>query len=123
MLDLDGNLRRMITGVTIPNGMSWSEDNRLLYFTDTAKKAIYTYDFDEESGSISNKRLFFQVQDPRTGPDGHVQDALGNLWVAIWGSWKVVRLSPQGQVTAEVSVPTRCITVKPDIRIAVLTPC
>lgn len=99
----------MITGVTIPNGLSWSMDNKTMYFTDTAKATIYAYDFDEESGNISNRRPFFQPIDG--SPDGHTQDEHGNLWVALWGGWKVVRVSPEGEVTAEVRVPTRCPTV------------
>lgn len=99
----------MITGATIPNGLSWSKDNKIFYFTDTIEGSIFAYDFDEETGSISNKRVFFKVQEG--GPDGHQQDEHGNLWVAIWGAWKVVRVSPEGRLTGEISVPTRCPTV------------
>ena len=107
-LDTDGQFHRVITGATIPNGLSWSMDNKTMYWTDTDRGAIYAYDFDE-SGNISNKRVFFQPKDG--GPDGHAQDEHGNLWVALWGAWKVVRVSPDGEVTAEVRVPTRCPTV------------
>ncbi|CAI4220058.1 unnamed protein product [Parascedosporium putredinis] len=109
-LDLDGGIHRVLTGLTIPNGMSWSQDDKTLYFTDTSDGVIYAYDFEAESGDISNKRVFFRVEEEGRGPDGHVQDEHGNLWVAIWGSWKVVRISPEGQVTAEIRVPTRCPT-------------
>ena len=108
-MDTDGQFHRVITGATIPNGLSWSVDNKIMYFTDTGEGAIYAYDFDEESGGISNKRVFFQPQDGR--PDGHAQDEHGNLWVALWGAWKVVRVSPEGEIMAEVRVPTRCPTV------------
>ncbi len=102
----------MIEGVTIPNGMSWSRDDKTLYFTDSAERTIFAYDFDPPTGSISNRRVLFSVDDDDSGtPDGHAADEEGNLWVAIWGAWKVVRVSPEGQVTAEVRLPTRCITV------------
>lgn len=101
----------MITGATIPNGMSWSKDDKTLYYTDTQDKCIYAYDYDSEAGNISNKRIFYRAQEEGTGPDGHTQDADGNLWVALWGAWKVVRVSPEGKVTAEIHVPTRCPTV------------
>lgn len=108
-MDLDGQLNRVLTGLTIPNGMSWSKDDSLMYFTDTGDQSIYTYDFDVSSGAVSNKKSFFKPKEG--GPDGHAQDVEGNLWVAVWGAWKVVRLNPQGEVTAEVKVPTRCPTV------------
>lgn len=109
-LDLDGQFHRMITGVTIPNGLSWSMDNKIMYFTDSVAGSIFTYDFNEETGDISNKREFFTPKDG--SPDGHAQDELGNLWVALWAGRKVVRVSPEGEVTAEIQVPTRCPTVR-----------
>jgi sugar lactone lactonase YvrE len=110
-LDLDGTLRRVEEGMTIPNGMSWSQDDKSLYLADTKDCAIYKYDYDAETGFISNKRVFYKTEEG-TGPDGHAQDAEGNIWTAVWGAWKAVRISPEGEVTAEVKLPTRCITVR-----------
>ena len=89
--------------------MSLSLDNKTLYFTDTAESSIFAYDFDSNSGNLSNKTLFFKADSG--GPDGHCQDEHGNLWIAIWGQWKVVRVSPEGKIIGEVKVPTRCPTV------------
>jgi sugar lactone lactonase YvrE len=100
----------MEEGMTIPNGMSWSLDDKIMYLADTKDRNIYKYDFDAETGAISNKRVFFQTEEG-TGPDGHAMDTEGNIWTAVWGAWKVVRISPEGEVTAEVKLPTRCITV------------
>lgn len=108
-LDNDGAVHRMIEGVTIGNGISWSRDDKTMYFTETMDGTIYAYDFDSEAGEISNKRVFFKAEGG--GPDGHAQDEEGNFWVAVWGSWKVLRVNPEGEVTAEVNMPTRCPTV------------
>lgn len=113
-LDTDGQIHRVLTGLTSPNGMSWSIDKKTMYLADTAEKTIFAYDFDEETGNIQNKKTFFTT-DGDGGPDGHAQDEHGNLWVALWGQWKVVRISPQGQVTWEIRVPTRC----PSVRISI----
>lgn len=101
----------MITGLTIPNGMSWSKDDQIFYFTDSATKSIFAYDYDAATGSVSNKRVFFEVKEDGCVPDGHAQDEEGNLWVAVWGGWKVVKVSAKGETIAEVRLPTRCITV------------
>lgn len=82
-----------------------------MYFTETQDRAIYTYDYDAQSGDISNKKLFFSIEEEGTGPDGHAMDEDGNIWAAIFGQWKVVRISPEGEVTAEVKLPVRCPTV------------
>lgn len=75
----------MIEKVTVPNGLSWSEDDKTMYFTDSATKNIFAYDFHPSTGLITNRRVFFHVQDETGVPDGHAQDTEGNLWVAIWG--------------------------------------
>jgi len=103
----------MIEGLTIPNGMSWTHDDKTLYITDTPTKNIFAYDYDSESGDISNKRVFFHVEDENAaGPDGHAQDVEGYLWVAIFRGGKVVRVSPEGKVVAEIKLPTRCVSVR-----------
>ncbi|KAL1972368.1 hypothetical protein VTN31DRAFT_6782 [Thermomyces dupontii] len=106
--DLDGSLHTIIENVTIPNGISWSLDDKIMYWTDSETKSIYAFDFDPESGAVSNQRVFFKTKEGV--PDGHAQDVHGNLWVAVWGSWKVLRISPEGVVTGVVNVPTRCPT-------------
>jgi hypothetical protein len=103
----------VIDELIIPNGISWSLDDKTMYFTDSGTQSIYAYDYDAATGNISNKRDFFRVEEEGCAPYGHVMDVEGNIWVAIWGGWKVVRINPEGKVTAEIKVPTRCPTVSP----------
>ncbi|KAF2088985.1 hypothetical protein K490DRAFT_38430, partial [Saccharata proteae CBS 121410] len=109
-LDPDGTLHRMMEGVHIPNGMSWTADDKHMYFTDSPSKNIYKFDFDVKTGNISNKRVFYHVPEEHGVPDGHVLDEQGYMWAAIHGAGKVIRLSPEGKVVAEIIVPTRCPT-------------
>lgn len=101
----------MIEGVSIANGISWSKDDKTMYFTDSPTKNIFAYDFDAETGQISNRRVFFHVDDESGVPDGHAQDVEGCLWVAIHGCGKVVRVNTAGKITAEISLPTLGVTV------------
>lgn len=109
-LDPDLSLHRMIEGVTIPNGITWSADDKTMYFADSPTKNIFAYDFDAETGSISNKRVFYRVENENGVPDGHVIDEEGCMWTAVHGIGKVLRISPQGKLLAEISIPTRCPT-------------
>uniref|UniRef100_A0A093VI65 SMP-30/Gluconolactonase/LRE-like region domain-containing protein n=1 Tax=Talaromyces marneffei PM1 TaxID=1077442 RepID=A0A093VI65_TALMA len=93
-LDTDGTLHRVLENVTIPNGISFSLDNKTMYWTDTPTGNIYAFDYDVSTGNISNQRVFWHSD--LGGPDGHAMDVEGNLWVALWGGWKVVRVSPEG---------------------------
>ncbi|KAK5017671.1 hypothetical protein BJ546DRAFT_902924 [Cryomyces antarcticus] len=121
-LDPDLSLHRILSNVTIPNGISWSADDRTMYFTDSPSGQITAYDFAATTGRISNPRPFFRI--PSSGPlaggvpDGHAVDADGYLWVAIFGTGRVVRLVPDGgrdgrragEVVALVELPTRCVS-------------
>ncbi|KAL9055243.1 MAG: hypothetical protein Q9162_003653 [Coniocarpon cinnabarinum] len=106
--DRDGSLRKVIDrDVVIPNGTSWTYDDKIMYYTDTPK-GIYKYDYDIETGAFSNQRTFFEsgfAKNEGWGPDGHVMDEQEHLWVALFGAGKVVRLDPKGEVVAEVLIP------------------
>jgi sugar lactone lactonase YvrE/DNA-binding IclR family transcriptional regulator len=105
-LDPDAGFRTMDTGLTVPNGMGWSPDNRTMYLADTADRVIYAYDFHEESGDISNRRIFARVSDSVPGaPDGLAVDANGNLWVAMFDGWCISEFAPDGTLMNEIIMP------------------
>jgi len=56
-LDPDLSLHRMIENTIIPNGIGWSNDNKTLFLTDSPTKNLYAYDYDIETGNISNKSV------------------------------------------------------------------
>lgn len=45
------------------------------------------------------------------GLDGYVMDIEGNIWIVVWGVWKVVRIFFEGEVMVEVKLLMRCIMV------------
>jgi len=109
-LDPDLELHRMIEGVTIPNSIGWSADDKAMFFTDTPTKTISKFDYDAATGNISNRRAYFRYEGEEGAPDGFAIDVEGCIWTAIYGAGKVLRISPQGQVIGEISLPTRCVS-------------
>ncbi|KAF2212479.1 hypothetical protein CERZMDRAFT_41533 [Cercospora zeae-maydis SCOH1-5] len=111
-LDPDLSVHRIKEKMTIPNGMSWSLDDKTMYLTDSPTGEIRQYPYDPEMGTISFEqgKTFFKCPIEGGVPDGHCQDEEGHFWVALFGTGKVVRVNPQGEVVAEVEVPTRCVT-------------
>lgn len=103
--DPDGQVQVMETGLILPNGLVWSLDNRQMYLTDSEARMIYVYDFEAESGAITNRRPFIATPDEPGVPDGLTIDDEGFLWSARWGGGKVVRYDPTGKVVRELSVP------------------
>lgn len=105
ILDKNNQLHEKLDGLTISNGIDWSLNGRVFYHTDSGDRAIYRYDFDQETLELSNKSEFFV---PEVGtPDGLTVDSEDNLWVAIWDGWKVVQLSSKGEMISEIEVPVQ----------------
>jgi sugar lactone lactonase YvrE len=118
-LDPDGRVTRMLSRVSVSNGLDWSLDGRLMYYVDTHTGRIDVFDFDEESGTIANRRPLVNVPHTAGHPDGLIVDADGCLWLALWAGGAVHRYTPDGRldqvVTMPVSHPTKCAFGGPDL--------
>lgn len=108
-MDPDGTLEPQYEKIVIPNGITWKADNKTMHLTDTTIGKIWAFDYDLNTGDISNKRAFYEHDGPGN-PDGHTIDTDGNIWQAFYGGSRVLRISPEGKVTGEVLLPTRNVT-------------
>ncbi|KQV12266.1 hypothetical protein ASC97_14015 [Rhizobium sp. Root1203] len=124
-IDTDGRTREMDRGFHVSNGLGWSPDDKIFYFTDTAKQTIYAYDFDLESGAISNRRVFVTVPEAEGKPDGLTVDSDGFVWVAHWDGWCVTRYDPEGKVERVINLPiprpTSCVFGGPNMQTLFVT--
>jgi len=95
-------------GLGIPNTFVWSPDNTNFYFTDTLNGTILSYDFELESGELSNKKNFATFD--RGHPDGSTIDTDGCVWNCRWGGSCIVRFTPSGKVDQIIEMPVQNIT-------------
>ena len=109
-LDPDGSVARMDTGFTVSNGIGWSPDDKIMYFTDTMRSVIYAYDFDIAAGTLENRRSFVTVPDGEGFPDGLTVDSEGFVWSAIALGYKINRYDPDGILEREIQVPTAFVS-------------
>src|SRR2546421_5171506 len=79
-LDPDGTVHAMVSGVSVPNGIGWSLDNTVMYFTDSVPHIIYAFDFDGTTGNITNRRNLIEVPEEMGAPDGLAVDSAGYIW-------------------------------------------
>jgi len=101
----ENKLNEIIIDLTISNGLDWSVDKSVFYHTDSGDNAIYRYDIDLQTTTLSNRQTFFR---PKKGtPDGLTIDSDGNIWTAIWDGWQVLQLNPAGEVLSEISMPVQ----------------
>lgn len=105
-LDADLDVARVLEEVVCSNGMGWSPDGGIMYHTESFRYSVFQYDFNAESGGISNRRIFADV-DRSTGafPDGLTVDSEGCVWSVHNAVGRVVRYDSSGRVIAVVEVP------------------
>lgn len=103
-----GEVRCHDDGLFVTNGMGWSPQADRMYHIDSWRRTVFVHDYDEASGSLSNKRTFFAFTDEADGsPDGMTVDSEGSLWVAMWDGWKIVNISSTGQRIADIAMPVQ----------------
>ena len=118
-LNLDYTVDRMLSEVTVSNGLDWTADDRLMYYIDSASHRVDVLDFEPSIGTIANRRPLIQIDVSDGVPDGMTLDAEGGLWVALWGGWSVRRYRPDGSFDLEIKVPvskvSSCVFGGPDL--------
>jgi sugar lactone lactonase YvrE len=107
-VDIDMNISVAEEGLGIPNTFVWSPNNTKFYFTDTLNGKILSYNFELESGELSNKKDFAQFE--RGHPDGSTIDTDGCIWNCRWGGSCIVRFTPTGEVDQIIEMPVQNIT-------------
>lgn len=105
--DPDFSVHKMDNNIILANGIGFSPDNQKMYFTDFGRRTIYSYDFDLETGSITNKRAFIVVPEKEGSPDGMTVDAEGFLWVAHWDGWRITCYDQTGKIVDVIPVPVK----------------
>jgi sugar lactone lactonase YvrE len=99
----------ILNSIQISNGISWSLDNKKMYFIDSPLKRVDMFDFDLESGNISNRKTIIKIDDGL--PDGMCIDEEGMLWIAHWDGSCVTRWNPNnGQLLRKVNLPVSKVT-------------
>ncbi|XP_047990276.1 regucalcin-like isoform X1 [Leguminivora glycinivorella] len=98
--------------ITISNGLAWDVGARAMYYIDSAERNIRRYDYDADTGDVSNPQFIFDLKqhDVEGLPDGCTIDTDGNLWVALFGGGCVIQVSPDGQLLRAVPVPAKQVT-------------
>jgi sugar lactone lactonase YvrE len=109
-LDPKGGLTTMLDGVGFPNGLDWSLDWSLFYFVDSADRSVDAFSFRPRTGQLGDRRRWWSVPAGMGIPDGLTVDAEAHIWVAIWGSSSVVRLTPDGVVDRKIVLPVAEVT-------------
>ncbi len=106
-LNTDGLATVIDEGIHLSNGLGFSPDTAQLYYTDSAARCIYRYDYNARTGQVRNRSVLVRVPDDEGIPDGLAVDAEGFLWSAQWYGSCVVRYDPDGKIERRIPTPAK----------------
>ena len=109
LLPPDGQPKKILDDMPLPNGLVTSNDGKTLYVGDSHEARWRSYPI-QEDGTVGEGSVFFdpEVED-RSSPDGMTIDADGNLYFSGRGGVWVV--SPAGEALGLIRVPEFCSNV------------
>ncbi len=100
-----GELRQLVTDITISNAICFPPVKPCAYFCDTVSKKVMRWDLNPETGwPVGESSVFLDLQRDGLNPDGAVVDADGNIWIAQWGSARVAVYDAAGQFLHAVPI-------------------
>ena len=109
-LDPDLSVHRVDSGIICSNGPCWSPDDSTFYFADTFQQALWAYDYDLDSGELSNRRTFASSDSEAGFFDGGTVDEEGCVWNALVIGGDLVRYTPDGEIERRIGMPVKNIT-------------
>ncbi|MDD4225224.1 MAG: SMP-30/gluconolactonase/LRE family protein [Mariniphaga sp.] len=110
-LDPNGKVTQMISKVTTSNGIVWSQNQNKMYYIDTPTRKVMAWDYEPETGNISNPKPAVEIPDEMGYPDGMTMDAEGHLWIALWNGSAVGCWNPEnGELIRKIDIPAKNVT-------------
>ncbi len=111
-IDPDRSYHLILDDCGTPNGMGFTLDERQMYFTDScnARHWIVRFQYDRQTGAITDPKPFFQSDLAHGKPDGLTVDAEGHVWTAQWNGGRVIRLKPDGTEDFAIRLPAKKVS-------------
>lgn len=132
--ETSSGLRRVAGDITVGNGLAWSPNGDILYFSDTKAHVVYAQQFQPATGQPGPRRVLARFEEKKPDqdldtyggrPDGAAVDIEGAYWCAMFEGQRLLRLSPRGEVLREIRLPVRCATMPcfggPDLKTLFIT--
>jgi sugar lactone lactonase YvrE len=103
-IDPDGTVTQMDEGIRGSNGLGFTADRKLLYYSDSGAKVVYVYDVTAER-TLKNRRVFARFDEGI--PDGLALDAENNVWVAVVYTSNLFCFKPDGTILRKATLPVK----------------
>ena len=93
----EGQLRRIFSGITIPNATCFAPGGDTAFFADSPTRKVMAQPLGRDGWPEGAPRVLIDLHDEGLIPDGAVTDAEGNLWIAQWGAGRVAVHAADGR--------------------------
>ncbi len=101
-----GELRKLDSGMTVPNGICFDRARNYGYYADSAKSLVYRVALNEEDGWLAGEReVFLDLSEQKLIPDGAVMDGQGNMWSSLWDGARTQCFTPDGSASVALQAP------------------
>lgn len=107
---MDGaRIRTLLEGFITPNGLAFSPDGQTMYLSDShpSVQTIWAFDYDSDTGTPHNQRVFVDMKPLPGRPDGAAVDAEGGYWICGNDAGLVHRFTPDGRLDRSLPVPVK----------------
>ncbi|RZI96155.1 MAG: SMP-30/gluconolactonase/LRE family protein [Variovorax sp.] len=103
------SLRKLQGDLIVPNGLAFSPDGRTMYLSDShpTVQTVWAFDYDTDTGTPSNRRVFVDMNALPGRPDGAAVDADGCYWICGNDAGLVHRFTPEGRLDRSLALPVR----------------
>ncbi|MBC8007358.1 MAG: SMP-30/gluconolactonase/LRE family protein [Prolixibacteraceae bacterium] len=99
----------MESGLLTQNGLAWSPAGGLMYLSDSHPKVqlVWVFDYDADTGTPHNRRLFVDMNLHPGRPDGAAVDVDGCYWTCANDAGQLLRFTPAGILDRSISLPVK----------------
>jgi sugar lactone lactonase YvrE len=104
-----GVIAAQLDGFIVPNGLGFSPDGTTMYLSDSHPdvQLIWAFDYDTDTGTPSNRRVFVDMNHFPGRPDGAAVDAEGFYWICANDAGLIHRFAPDGRLDFSLEVPVK----------------
>lgn len=109
-IDPDGEIERVLPGLTVSNGIGWVDQGARLHLIDSPTHRLEVFDVDIDAGRLKQRATLTRFPIDGGLPDGLCIDFGGGTWVAFFGGGEARHYDRQGRLDGRVAVPAPHVT-------------
>ena len=115
-------IKKLLSDVTLANGLDWSVDTQTFYFIDSLAHCVDAFSYDGQE--ITDRRTIIKFGENEI-PDGMCVDGEDGLWIAFWDGSQVRRYDEKYKLSEKIDFPvsytTSCTFAGKDLDQLVIT--